>query len=105
MYPYDTNTENLYTLSYTTLFRSRPKSVMNFFAQASSAMPTQGASMVILAARVAAVASAAPSRESASVDDTTWERSEEHKSELQSHVNLVCRLLLEKKKRSWTNRS
>src|SRR5690242_21508588 len=27
------------------------------------------------------------------------ERSEEHTSELQSHVNLVCRLLLEKKKK------
>src|SRR5690242_21217389 len=27
-------------------------------------------------------------------------RSEEHTSELQSHVNLVCRLLLEKKKQS-----
>src|SRR5690242_21922250 len=27
-------------------------------------------------------------------------RSEEHTSELQSHVNLVCRLLLEKKKMS-----
>src|SRR5260370_28396765 len=26
-------------------------------------------------------------------------RSEEHKSELQSHLNLVCRLLLEKKKK------
>src|SRR5438477_3805761 len=41
---------------------------------------------------------------------TYWpgERSEEHTSELQSHVNLVCRLLLEKKKqycggdRVWT---
>src|SRR6516225_7990043 len=29
--------------------------------------------------------------------ETAW-RSEEHTSELQSHVNLVCRLLLEKKK-------
>src|SRR5260370_14892317 len=34
---------------------------------------------------------------------TSWEkcipaRSEEHTSELQSHLNLVCRLLLEKKK-------
>src|SRR5438477_7673004 len=29
-------------------------------------------------------------------------RSEEHTSELQSHVNLVCRLLLEKKKPSTT---
>src|SRR2546427_3621670 len=28
-------------------------------------------------------------------------RSEEHTSELQSQSNLVCRLLLEKKKRSW----
>src|SRR5690242_16972648 len=30
-------------------------------------------------------------------------RSEEHTSELQSHVNLVCRLLLEKKKAHLTN--
>src|SRR5690242_21103988 len=29
---------------------------------------------------------------------TVRNRSEEHTSELQSHVNLVCRLLLEKKK-------
>src|SRR6266571_9504966 len=29
----------------------------------------------------------------------TARRSEEHTSELQSHVNLVCRLLLEKKKK------
>src|SRR5260370_15305671 len=35
-------------------------------------------------------------------------RSEEHTSELQSHLNLVCRLLLEKKKRKsivrWSRR-
>src|SRR5260370_28778618 len=31
-------------------------------------------------------------------------RSEEHTSELQSHLNLVCRLLLEKKKKSVTDR-
>src|SRR5690242_21385111 len=30
-------------------------------------------------------------------------RSEEHTSELQSHVNLVCRLLLEKKKKNNNN--
>src|SRR5690242_21074246 len=30
----------------------------------------------------------------------TAPRSEEHTSELQSHVNLVCRLLLEKKKKN-----
>src|SRR5260370_31518356 len=31
------------------------------------------------------------------------ERSEEHTSELQSHLNLVCRLLLEKKKKKAKN--
>src|SRR6266480_7256820 len=31
-------------------------------------------------------------------------RSEEHTSELQSHVNLVCRLLLEKKKKKYQQR-
>src|SRR5260370_42712101 len=31
-------------------------------------------------------------------------RSEEHTSELQSHLNLVCRLLLEKKKNQQTTR-
>src|SRR2546430_13625269 len=31
-------------------------------------------------------------------DYVGWERSEEHTSELQSQSNLVCRLLLEKKK-------
>src|SRR6516225_12162590 len=35
---------------------------------------------------------------SASTPSTGRKRSEEHTSELQSHVNLVCRLLLEKKK-------
>src|SRR5438876_5316808 len=41
----------------------------------------------------------------ASVRPTTRPpRSEEHTSELQSPVHLVCRLLLEKKKRKLTNR-
>src|SRR2546427_5424957 len=31
--------------------------------------------------------------------EASWARSEEHTSELQSQSNLVCRLLLEKKKR------
>src|SRR5438477_4711613 len=34
--------------------------------------------------------------------DLREQRSEEHTSELQSHVNLVCRLLLEKKKKKTT---
>src|SRR2546430_13044217 len=33
-----------------------------------------------------------------------WTRSEEHTSELQSQSNLVCRLLLEKKKRTRTTK-
>src|SRR5438105_9491966 len=33
------------------------------------------------------------------IDDGTKDRSEEHTSELQSRVDLVCRLLLEKKKK------
>src|SRR5260370_30885172 len=36
---------------------------------------------------------------SRSYDRDTTKRSEEHTSELQSHLNLVCRLLLEKKKK------
>src|SRR5579864_9669901 len=36
--------------------------------------------------------------ESAALAGPESDRSEEHTSELQSHVNLVCRLLLEKKK-------
>src|SRR2546422_11544706 len=31
---------------------------------------------------------------------TAWKRSEEHTSELQSRLHLVCRLLLEKKKKT-----
>src|SRR4051812_49957815 len=38
-----------------------------------------------------------PQRPSPRLDQN---RSEEHTSELQSHVNLVCRLLLEKKKKN-----
>src|SRR5207237_8521437 len=46
----------------------------------------------------------APARERRGVDDGQPRRrravrSEEHTSELQSHLNLVCRLLLEKKKK------
>src|SRR5260370_41862999 len=34
-------------------------------------------------------------------DPTRWfDRSEEHTSELQSHLNIVCRLLLEKKNKT-----
>src|SRR5260370_19860999 len=60
---------------YTTLFRSPSSS------PCSSCVPTCGSS----------TNTTSPSS-----------RSEEHTSELQSHLNLVCRLLLEKKKRCKT---
>src|SRR2546427_12511853 len=37
------------------------------------------------------------------VSSISWRRSEEHTSELQSQSNLVCRLLLEKKKKTCYN--
>src|SRR5438477_8416458 len=65
---------------YTTLFRSRTRSVRTGPETCAPASDRR------CAARLA-----------------TWERdrSEEHTSELQSHVNLVCRLLLEKKKKKY----
>src|SRR5690242_21088866 len=63
---------------YTTLFRSRRSSSATVESANTNATAETGAS----------------SMESPS---TCIIRSEEHTSELQSHVNLVCRLLLEKK--------
>src|SRR5260370_15658619 len=60
---------------YTTLFRSYP--------------PLAAATVDPLAGGVMAARSV----------ETKPARSEEHTSELQSHLNLVCRLLLEKKKK------
>src|SRR2546426_9364216 len=39
------------------------------------------------------------------IGESDWPRSEEHTSELQSPCNLVCRLLLEKKKKNYTYRT
>src|SRR5690242_21537536 len=61
---------------YTTLFRSRQRS-----------------------GQLGHLAESAPDGGHASERGSRRARSEEHTSELQSHVNLVCRLLLEKKKR------
>src|SRR5260370_14341129 len=58
---------------YTTLFRSGEDPRQQFAAQAANAVTV--------------------------ADLVTAFRSEEHTSELQSHLNLVCRLLLEKKKK------
>src|SRR5260370_15842737 len=53
---------------------------------------------VSAAIRTALYPQIVPMEESASM---LCARSEEHTSELQSHLNLVCRLLLEKKKKSY----
>src|SRR5260370_26620312 len=69
---------------YTTLFRSQP---------AQSPRPC---------ARRLRGGLSRPARLRARCDHPHELRSEEHTSELQSHLNLVCRLLLEKKKNKQT---
>src|SRR5260370_15798850 len=67
---------------YTTLFRSRP----------STSWPGT------LTAPISQARCTTSSWTSSGTTFSPGRRSEEHTSELQSHLNLVCRLLLEKKK-------
>src|SRR5690242_21389315 len=84
---------------YTTLFRSVPSSLS---AVATTPVPMAIAERNAGAAQESSRTTSrycgkdrpAPPYSSGTV------RSEEHTSELQSHVNLVCRLLLEKKKKA-----
>src|SRR5690606_41892801 len=89
---------------YTTLFRSLGSELgavttLDTSALAAGADPSAlsaaltGATHVLYAPTVSADLSAAPA-----YDTFNAGRSEEHTSELQSRENLVCRLLLEKKK-------
>src|SRR5690242_21314866 len=89
---------------YTTLFRSRVGPACNFPGAAirptqSTEHPNSGVLLHDLTGGNALLpyllASTVPG---SPTFDTQNARSEEHTSELQSHVNLVCRLLLEKKK-------
>src|SRR5260370_28089832 len=64
---------------------------------ASSMAFTSDNPMCLTTWREGVTSSALMPRNSHVVRTTFW-RSEEHTSELQSHLNLVCRLLLEKKK-------
>src|SRR5260370_7741619 len=77
---------------YPPLFRSgRPAWVGPFFSPAKTT----------ICARMAAFTDPDPAicaRTAAFTDPDPDRRSEEHTSELQSHLNLVCRLLLQKKK-------
>src|SRR5260370_6950107 len=74
---------------YTTLFRS-PQNTFSFYQQ--MAPGTSLAQTDKAASKVEAVLNGIRAIQAYQV------RSEEHTSELQSHLNLVCRLLLEKKK-------
>src|SRR5690348_17773497 len=74
---------------YTTLFRS-PPSATTPITTTSTARSSTGTGARTTSSSSAAVAVAE-------------ERSEEHTSELQSPVHLVCRLLLEKKKKTASN--
>src|SRR5438046_8098184 len=83
---------------YTTLFRSRDSSAQLEAARAIEWL----AHPQMLSARCGlhwrARGQSRPERPYAS-STTRYDRSEEHTSELQSLTNLVCRLLLEKKKK------
>src|SRR5690242_11974349 len=79
---------------YTTLFRSRPAASFPC-ACISAALSLRTASFR------SKLISISPSLRPGSLRRRA-PRSEEHTSELQSHVNLVCRLLLEKKKKHTT---
>src|SRR5256885_4112022 len=81
---------------YTTLFRSRNP--------ASSARPSGGVAWlwrpaILRSKPIPGVRGLRSFQELRALGSPVW-RSEEHTSELQSPCNLVCRLLLEKKKQS-----
>src|SRR4051794_41473343 len=75
---------------YTTLFRSEPPRRASSTPPPTAARAARSPSFMRLAAVV--------SRRSGRTSEGDLARSEEHTSELQSPVHLVCRLLLEKKK-------
>src|SRR5690242_21038967 len=83
---------------YTTLFRSIAVLLLTAAAARADELLRQTVLPATLAAEAVAAAVEACSREIQHVSAAVV-RSEEHTSELQSHVNLVCRLLLEKKKK------
>src|SRR5256885_10291384 len=87
---------------YTTLFRSgssgRPKPVDNLLKRIARAH--QRAVVLLLAECDPRALWGAGGDLNVVAQKSTFERSEEHTSELQSPCNLACRLLLEKKKES-----
>src|SRR2546430_3791835 len=82
---------------YTTLFRSQGRPRVEYSGSVSAASVTRLPSMLNAAQFRTAVQTNFPKNDSLLLNANT-NRSEEHTSELQSQSNLVCRLLLEKKK-------
>src|SRR5438034_8651162 len=98
-----TPTPDISTLSYTTLFRSRLPTEPSIPAKNSKYC---GAYLRKGQAQEVARPPSSTSKRAHEVyislsrgDEEFGPRSEEHTSELQSHSDLVCRLLLEKKKK------
>src|SRR5690606_40205636 len=94
-------TTELYTLSYTTLFRSMAAGEVQlgvFGVGAAAGEVAKGTMNVLAVDYKSPLMPEAPTFAEAGVDGLR--RSEEHTSELQSRENLVCRLLLEKKKKN-----
>src|SRR4051812_49763544 len=83
---------------YTTLFRSEVVDVVEHLLRRDGAELAEVVAEVDVLLRPRRVGHA---RERTQTIELVHRlRSEEHTSELQSHVNLVCRLLLEKKKKA-----
>src|SRR3712207_8603689 len=93
----DTATTEIYTLSYTTLFRSLNKELISRRILITKP-ELNGKTLAQLKIRNNFGASITRVNRSG-VDLVATPRSEEHTSELQSRQYLVCRLLLEKKKK------
>src|SRR2546422_1408709 len=85
---------------YTTLFRSRSAAARTAVAIAPASAPSASAPPAHAATHPLGVRSATMHPPGAEPPPEKVERSEEHTSELQSRLHLVCRLLLEKKKQS-----
>src|SRR5690606_32076168 len=87
-------------LKYSSDFARIPPMIINSGLNMliSAAMPRPSFSPISLIASIASVSSFLAARIISLRRTSSIERSEEHTSELQSRENLVCRLLLEKKK-------
>src|SRR5690606_42037896 len=90
----------IYTLSLTTLFRSAAKHIAAGAKKVIISAPAKGEDLTVVMGINSDKYDPAKHHiiSNASCTTNCLVRSEEHTSELQSRENLVCRLLLEKKK-------